>query len=895
MRTISRLIAGVIGIWLQGGAAKADPANADAAQADGAQLPSCKVIPTGALGRDDKDVELLNALGSGAERSLPAAVEKLKLPQPPDLSERLVARLALPGSHRERLEGAAELLEVTARSPDTSAKVAAALLQSATTLRRGASLTAAILRVETGPARTTNVAIRLANPPTTRIRLSLDQLDEPDHRGGGHAELEWDPAVGSALVQRVDLGPGRWAASVSVEPTFIQQGEGTILIAAKFGELDQLGELITMRGTYTALVAGRAEPDAKQVPMTGWPRPELAFQCGAAALESIGKLELAPQVVARPSVQRSAGVAPAVVAETLSIIAEIAVERARSGAMALIKDRVVGPLCTGTNKVTLKQLGLGRDELAFPLTCNVLQSMRLEDVLSSGGALLRSLRDDARRTILPAAVGQLAPAAPAMRALLQGVLQAADRAIERGAFDGLEIGMVLDLLGSADLLISMVPEEKLQRPSDQLKSALQAALAIQGLFAAACQQGDSREACATRITSSDTTLRQWSNYYQTATRAAVEGERRGPLKALGDVLAPELKTLFTTKPELARAKDLVCRARLAIAVVKRCAGAACSAARITEILAHPESSFAKDTEFPATLCWEEGAYARTPEDLAWVQRLVLDGLALVQPARQATAREQAAGVIRLVAAVTSKMDPRSSAAVQRFTDLVVGLLEERYDAVLTGMFELAAQLAGTRTIPGLRKLAALGGAVATYVSVYNSTKESDAAAAREARKKSLESLIDSATDRHDREHSWIVSLGSNVGAGWTYTTKRQDDGKSEGGIAVRVPFGVALQYLPAAGRRTERGELQWHRWLGVHAGLQLFDLGQFVRSDDADVKWSSFVAPGVELGALIGTPSSAFSIAVHGAYAPALTDDSTRGAWRVGFSIGYYVPFFDLN
>jgi hypothetical protein len=95
---------------------------------------------------------------------------------------------------------------------------------------------------------------------------------------------------------------------------------------------------------------------------------------------------------------------------------------------------------------------------------------------------------------------------------------------------------------------------------------------------------------------------------------------------------------------------------------------------------------------------------------------------------------------------------------------------------------------------------------------------------------------------------------------------------------------------------------------GWHLGLQVIDLGQFVatgpRGELQEPTWSTFIAPGVEAGRdfRLSKPSSAlFNVSVHATYAPALlekTDDLgevTAGAWRVGISLGYYVPFFDLT
>jgi hypothetical protein len=82
---------------------------------------------------------------------------------------------------------------------------------------------------------------------------------------------------------------------------------------------------------------------------------------------------------------------------------------------------------------------------------------------------------------------------------------------------------------------------------------------------------------------------------------------------------------------------------------------------------------------------------------------------------------------------------------------------------------------------------------------------------------------------------------------------------------------------------------------GVQLGLLVADLGQFINQTNNDhITWSSFVAPGVEVGLIFGQPDRLLSITAHATYVPSLTADS-HPVWNLGFALSYYVPFFDLN
>ncbi len=897
-------------------------------------------------------------------------------------------------------DGTAEAKEAAKQLAKRTADVARRLRTSATKL---AAAGPGAIEVAGRPA---TVVVRLHNPPNMRLRLSFATVD------GRSTELEWDPGIVSPLIRRIVLDEGMWSVSPSVEPVFVQQGADTIIIATQWSDLVAGARPFALVGTPTALVAaGKLAGGADQIKMSGWPRPTLAIDCppGGAPLHTMDEERLGLSVGGSSS-QRGMGVAPTIVTETLSILAEIAVERAKSGAMSLVKDKFVRPLCGGADElqggVTLAMLHLSGHERAFPRTCELLYGLRLEDVLGSGDALLAALRDDLRRTIAPAAVGKIA-AGRRVEPMLRAALDIVNRAIDSGSFDGIASELVLASLAHLDVFTGEIGAFAIDPSKLTLVDPLLAQVmpATSQAYAALCKKtaAETAESCASRLRTDATTVNDWLQIAATlvVTRAdltevskvvtpvvleAIQTlaitaldqlvERYGHVAtpslqvnaeltaALGKELAAatdetkrklcgatevsaaecarylietngrlsdwgrtyaqlmsrkdaklddlrkalEAAAKVAIEKHLAEVRGTACGVRLAVAVIKRCTATSCAVQDVEDQLRRPEQYFAVDHRLPASLCWSGGVYAAPSARLASLQRVVLDGLALVQPVRDAKGRDRAVAALHLMFHVLTQLDPGGQVRLALVEELSVALVEQRYDAALGTALRLARELQRDVTLTGripdgLKKLGQLVGAVASYAKVYQSTKNDEPAAAREARKEALESLIDAATDRHERGGKWVVSLGSNVGMSLTlvnqFNNRTVDTGFLDSDareLSVRVPLGVSLQKLP--GKSV----------FGVHAALQVADLGQFVTTGGDgkldEVRWSSFVSPGAEVGVLIGEPSRTLSVTVHASYAPGLSvagKEATGeiverdGVWRYGVSLGYYVPFFDFN
>lgn len=758
-------------------------------------------------------------------------------------------------------------------------------------------------------ASTSRVAVHLANPPASRLRVSFDT------DGGEHRELEWDPAVSADLTRAVELTGAaaarkttEWRVTVAMEQTSFTQSQGTVLLTVRFDRATCSGATGTLVGTYVALLASpnvlysrcdqqkdksaSCGPGLAGVDLAGWPAPTLTFNVTEATKPAIGSLAFSSGAAAgAPGGLRGFGAAPAIVTDTLSILTEIAVERAKAGAMRVLAKRLIEPLCGDPTKEPGKQDGVtlgalfaranaasngngsptssntntpavdhGIEPLAFPRTCELVTTLRLEDLLASGKALLLALRDDLRFTLLGEAMRRLDQEAKLPVGVGTALLAFANAAIDHGGADELAVHALIESLGRDWLQVAV--------------SALGNPKSRQAL------------AAAHSVNSCD---KNCLNDVRRSLEAATTGLAAVSLEA---------------KDAVAVLLDYGCTARLAVAVLERCSAGGCTPSAIADYLQRPQAHFSVEKELPASLCWSKAddtdTYRQAPEALAPARQLVLDGLRLVAPVAESKGAERAKAALRLAAELLRLAGGLEESTLQPAVEFAIALVDEDYGSALARLSGLLrAHFANDKRV-ALRKLSSFLGAVASYAEVYRATKDSDPAAARKARKAALESLIDSATDRAERGGDRVVSLGSNVGLAMTWSSlyQRNDDALRQPTPGLRVPLGLSVQWLP-----------QPRANYGLYLSAQLADLGQFVRRGDGadameDLTWADFVAPGLEAGLPLGFLDPAINLGLHLSYAPTLglttpggdgVERRSAGVWRFGVHLSYYVPFFDFN
>lgn len=812
------------------------------------------------------------------------------------------------------------------------------------------------------------VMVTLSNAPTTRARITFQ-------RGNEQHSLEWDPALDPRLSQSfitaLDPKNGSLNVSVAIDPTILKQANVATTVSAGKLTADKAKKTITQ----TLYVSTKADGTASDPQKLGaWPQPTFTIDC--VDLPNIDAYAYAPTAGGGAGA-RGFGTIPEPIAQTLALLGEIALERAKAGALQVLKDRFVKPLCgddEGVGGVRLKQIGLVRDEIAFPKSCQILRQLRLQDVLASGKPLLRAVRDDLRSSVAPSVINRLAGDA-AWGTLAVRALDIVNRAIDRGSFSVLDAEAAFDLfidatpflhalplLGDAnrkllgDYLATITACQKdkagpvacasnmiATKSVDELrnalppsgvaatKEALDAIKQLEGVEAGVvtqlkssgvtkdefkeCANDATLERCVTRV------VRSWkspADAIATFERAIHKTDVRAALvKALlHDVIKAALdRTVAERTPRdetILHVVQVACTARLGVGIVRRCTTESCTSAQIRDMFDKTANYFGQNPEnLSDDVCWTDkpAVYRTVPAaELTVFEGFVVDGLELVADTAKQTAPARAAAVIRTLSRIGSELTGCAGESVgtarcrelAASTDLLTSLVEEDHTKALAAVTELVHLLA--TTFPAsLTKGVQLIGSVAAYAQVFEDTKTQDAATATAARKKALENLIDSATDRHGRAGEWVFSLGSNVGMGYVWTAPNaKDPGTSTDNPngqsytpQLRLPIGFAYDLLPK----------QWSidpRKGGLHLGATIGDLGQFaaVGPDGKiqPVRWDNFLSPGIEVGFILGAPEQAINLTLHAEYTPALYQTSTEGgAWRIGLTLGYYIPFFDFN
>ncbi len=164
---------------------------------------------------------------------------------------------------------------------------------------------------------------------------------------------------------------------------------------------------------------------------------------------------------------------------------------------------------------------------------------------------------------------------------------------------------------------------------------------------------------------------------------------------------------------------------------------------------------------------------------------------------------------------------------------------------------------------------------------------------REARKQIIENLIRETANRYERYDEWVVSTGINTGFLFTGRTR---DGWDLYPPLLSLPLGLYVQNLPE--------EKAWHpsdAW-PTHYGFYFFDLGQYLfydkNSEVKDVSWENAFTLGAQVGwFFFSTPDMLFNICLDVRYSPALNiegEKKKKDVWA-GITLSYYVPFFDFN
>ncbi len=409
------------------------------------------------------------------------------------------------------------------------------------------------------------------------------------------------------------------------------------------------------------------------------------------------------------------------------------------------------------------------------------------------------------------------------------------------------------------------------------------------------------------------------------------------------------KALMTKMFDMVGGPDInpgvACGLDLAFVALSRCAeDGACTASDISRIIQAPHEYF-RPASGVSAVCWDQhGRFRDLAETWPDLDVFVSRAKAVLAPPSNATDDEVVSAAVELFFDAFERLqcgkrpldcrNDKGFLMLQTLRPIVRALAERDVATVLTKSGELVHQYLNAHCtkedeskcrdyLGTLHRATELIGVIAAYAATFEDKAQGEEAAkaAREARKRAIESLIDAATDRREREGDWIASLGANVGFGAGWQRVRSDSvdrfGETERmGLQLGLPMGIALQKLPSG--KKGRNVPGWNRpfawigrlrckWCGLHLQLSLVDLGQFLATKDGELNhlsWRDFATMGGQVGIIVGKPTTPFVAGVDLRWSPSLFPDTDemgtqmnekQGAIRLMVFASYYVPFFDLN
>lgn len=730
------------------------------------------------------------------------------------------------------------------------------------------------------------LTLALDRMPATRVKLNLDETQT-----GRHLETEWDPSLSSPLVKLLTLPRGRWQSSLWIEPLLAGVSPSRVPIpvgisipASAVTFYDASGSAVRITLALSAL------PKLREVHKT-----------------------LQPGSLAESGVRGIDATVPAAAQEVLRIFAEIAYERARSKSFELLSQLLTRFICDDLKLPAdlAPALGLPAQELqVLPTTCRVVKNLRVQELGSSAQALLRSLMTDVSQVstdILLAQLHQAAgnnpaaapavsaaprslPAVPAQPAVtrtadaqaLYGLSQLmakamgpvfnrtlpvlVDAAAGRRPLTARDAGLLLEQLRQVNWLEGLGPLAELPRPQAQF-AVVGCALQLGFAVLAECQKKggcDPREIAERVAQPADfyDLNADEGNQVMVSCAALLTAEGSGDLK---------LRNYFPDlEPFIARGQELLFpdKGTASLAVARN----------------------AVDFTF----------------DIAERLRCALPITEKMHSADACSDPAHLGEVLKNLRTITMGIVDRDVVPTMLgITELLKRALDRQSDS---GPWKTPHERLNFALAKANHVLTALGSYAASYTGPGDA---STANAQHAARKKAVESLIDATTRRNNRDGQWVVSIGASVGFyGGLQWIRSKADCYSDAKPCLMVPqlslpMGVALQYLPNRQDPADKRNPARARSVSVGWHLQLspIDLGQFVALDGSakltdNVRWTDFMLAGLQTGLIVGTPDVNFLLAADFRWLPTVfpaADGESAGAFRLGLTLAYYLPFFDFN
>lgn len=549
--------------------------------------------------------------------------------------------------------------------------------------------------------------------------------------------------------------------------------------------------------------------------------------------------------------------------ELLTILAEVAVERAKAQGFEVVAGEIRKIVCDELIwRDDLRTSVLGLPKLSseapaekkrlLPRTCASLKQLRLQEIASTAEVLSQNVIEDLLGIASDVFLQQLATLAPkgsgidklgseglspVFSTLLRVLL---DSAVHKRAVSTRELQTIVSTLATTDWARLFADGQALEcssTPKD-VRCLLTCGLELGFSVLEECtQQGGCSSARITDLVSRPTDLFEVGSCKET------------------------VETLATEWPDLA---TLVVEADSILHATERDDPKALAGLTVRLLFQIAEKR----------ICFGEGGQACSNlRDVREAAEGLLAGKAhqVIVPVTSILAR-----------AIVAARKDTSGACKNAGSDECLSLQEELEDYDLT-----------------LNKISRVIAAFASYAATYSSSDAPSTERTKElheARKKAIESVIDAFTDRTGLGGRWIVSLGANAGLVTGGQVLDGVDGAQAVWPQLSVPMGLAMQKLPEEGKMRN---LSWHLQVSP------IDLGQFVAmKEDGTIderpEPGNFACLCFQAGLLFGAPTSSIFVGVDLRWIPTLDFQSgneaasSGGVFRFGGSVSYYVPFLDL-
>ncbi len=700
--------------------------------------------------------------------------------------------------------------------------------------------------------------VSLDRMPVVRAKLNVDEVDT-----GRHLEVEWDPSLSGPLVKRLILPAGTWQFSFWMEPIATKDPGGQTPSSAPINVCSLSTSKDKDASTTQEVLAASGVPVTIQIVQKD-SLPDLKEMGAALQQGSYGE----------SGTRGLDATVPAAAQDLFRIFAQIAYERASSKAMEVLSNTVVKFVCNlKLPKERATELGLAAADVpVLPATCQVVKSLRIQELGSSAHALLQALLTDVAELSTNVVLAQLDAIVKAdpgndwcksheqMCHLVNGTAHAVqpvfrktmpiliEAATERRQLTTRDANLVLVQLSQIDWTELTKNAGVDAEGSKAVSCAFRLGFAILG----ECQQKggcDAREV-AERVAKP-------AQFY------TVEKGCETPLSKLSDYF-PDLEQFVSRGLEIvfpAKGVDARTTIRSSVDLIFD----------VTERLQCAIPVRAKAAS--RNSCESAGSFGLMIKDLRRIAIGLID--------------RDAVPVMLGVTAILQRALPAPENAMQW----------TQADKNLNSALVKAGQV-----------LTALSSYAATYATAGDAKSVE---AQQAARKKAVESLIDAATKRSGRDGAWVVSLGANVGfsGGLQWIDARSDCRAAAhpcGSVPqLTLPMGLAVQYLPDLRKGLETKDAAHRKSVsgGFHLQLSPIDLAQFIALDGSakttdNVRWSDFVMVGLQAGGIVGKPDANFLILADVRWIPTVfssADNTKAGALRVGLTLSYYVPFFDFN